>query len=215
MLFIFLILLRTNFVSASTDGALEKEAEALSVPRSLTSLGPDGHCEDRFFMRLTWPSDAIHFMPTYGDAESMRYFGAGTTLSLDVVCARITNNSLRSHKMIAGDFRPLLRWTIITYGGIAGSVCICRDPDEEKWELIYFINPEFRGRKLLRDACQFAMGFDLDGEGCFATAHPENISSQRILETLGFKADPLRQRVEKYGSVRNYYLFKSHDSLPS
>lgn len=49
------------------------------------------------------------------------------------------------------------------------------------------------------------------GGSFMATAHPENIGSRKVLEKLGFKMDPTRQRVPKFDSVRDYFLLDQEE----
>ncbi len=71
------------------------------------------------------------------------------------------------------------------------------------------MSPSFSGRGFTTKASQ--MVIEYVGGSFMATAHPENIGSRKVLEKLGFKMDPTRQRVPKFDSVRDYFLLDQEE----
>lgn len=158
-------------------------------------------CGSQCFLRPVFPADYTAFLPVFTDPGQMKYLGYGNPITMEKAREYTENGARENNKT-----KPLyFSWAIITHQGIAGRVIITNTTEDilEK-ELAYFICPAFAGRGLATDASSLAMD-SLEGP-FMATVHPENIGSRIVLTKLGYRADPSRMDVPKYGSVRDYYI---------
>lgn len=162
---------------------------------------------ENLFMRPLFPGDHVSLRPIYTDPEQMKYFGEGKTLSLIDIENRIIRQT-QTNNMISPPYYTL---AIITQGGVAGQFFVVfpnleSDPKDDKSEIGYCLSPSFGGRGLTTEAGHLVL--DSFCGPFFATVHPNNVASTRVLEKLGFKADLTCQNVPKFGSIRNYYVLE-------
>ncbi|WP_198022334.1 GNAT family N-acetyltransferase [Candidatus Odyssella acanthamoebae] len=158
-------------------------------------------------LRPLFPEDYKALCPIYTNAEVVKYFGPGIPLTIEEIKKQALARAQRNdcQKSLA------YHWAILAHGGIAGSVSIFHPHDqEERTEIFYCISPAFGGRGLATAASRLVIEFV--GGPFIATVHPKNKASMAILERkLGFKRDLNRQNVEKYGTVRDYFLLNEKE----
>lgn len=156
------------------------------------------------FLRPVFPDDYRSFISIYTDPVTMRYFGRGITISVPEIKERILNRAIANRINDAS-----YHWSLITHDGIAGIISVWYpDTEEPLDELAYCLAPRFSGRGLTTDGSRLVI--DFISKPFVATVHPDNIASVKVLEKLGFKKDPTRLGVPKYGSVRDYYVRTTH-----
>jgi len=155
----------------------------------------------QFFLRPLFPEDYAAFLPVFMDADQMKYLGYGKPITIERAKQYVQEQAVTSHSPNP----KMFSWSVVTHQGIAGRIFLTAPtPECPEKELGYFISPAFAGRGLTTEASRLAMSFM---EGPYvATVHPLNFGSVAVLKKLGFKADPNRLGVPKFGSVRDYYL---------
>ena len=171
------------------------------------SIYTDFLCHAHFWMRPIFPDDWLALQSCFFDPNNMKYFGPGTAWSVEQLQERIQRNALRN---IDPAFPGTNGWLIITHDGVAGCFwAVPSNPQNTLVELSYGIAARFAGRGLTTDAGHLVLKYKLEAPHfigtIFATAHPDNKGSQRVLAKLGLKPDPDRQGVPKFGCIRNYY----------
>lgn len=171
------------------------------------SICSDFLCHQNFWMRPTFPDDWSGLRHCFFDPDNMRYFGPGVAWSAEKLQGAMMRSAARN---IDPKFPRTSGWTLITHDGFAG--CFWAIPSNSantEIEISYCIAARFAGKNLTTSAGQLVLsprlGAPLFVGTIFATVHPDNEGSQRVLKKLGLEPDPARQGVSKFGSVRNYY----------
>jgi RimJ/RimL family protein N-acetyltransferase len=180
-----------------------------SSPHIDLRLSPytDFLCHENFGMRPIFPNDWVDLQHCFSDGYNLRYFARGVAWTNEALQNRLLNNAMRN---IDPKFPYTTGWTLITHNGFAG--CFWAVPSNLKGtqiEISYCIAARFSGKGLTTAAGQLVINALLEQQNfigtIFATAHPDNKGSVRVLQKLGLEPDPARQGVPKFGSIRNYY----------
>lgn len=168
-----------------------------------------------FWLRPVFAADYTAMVDCYKDPVSMKYWGSGITYNSEGTQERVLfyANCNLAFKNLKNDihYNETCAWSIITHDGIAGFVFAWK-MDVDEIEIAYIIRPRFAGKGLSTDAGQLIINTKccppIFSGTITATAHPDNIASQKVLAKLGLTPDPHKQRVfiPRYNSVRNYYL---------
>lgn len=168
------------------------------------SIYTDAFSSAAFFMRPVFPLDYRALKTCFGDEKNMRYVGSGSCIKGPALKKLIVCHAKRNL-----DQSYTSEWSIITHDGLAGSFWTKKNDLSTEVEICYALSPQFSRRGLATNAGKLVLQYryeypDFTGT-IFATVHPHNEFSRRVLEKLGLKPDPERQNVLKGGSVRNYY----------
>lgn len=141
---------------------------------------------DRLVLRATLDSDADDLFPLRSDPEVMRYIPRPLAVSVDDVTALIgrVRDGIAKHESIS--------WVITLKGsrkaiGMTGFVRMT--PDNFRAELGYLLSPELSGKGIMHEANHAVIqyGFDvMKLHSIEGVIDPDNISSQKVLERLGF-----------------------------
>lgn len=179
------------------------------------SIYPGFLCGKMVWMRPMFPDDHLKLENCFTDPKNMQYFASGAVWS----DKQITDNF---HKCA---FENLIEpntyaWSIFSHNGTTGCFWLSRNKiaeakkkkeSEETAEIGFCLRPNLSGRGYTTEAGQLVIdSLESEFKGLiFATVHPKNIGSQKVLEKLDLKPDPEKQNVilEKYKAPRNYYQF--------
>lgn len=157
------------------------------------------------WLRPLFPEDHPQFRPIYIDREVLKYYAFTSPISVEEIEKMTLRKAQKNNNCIGECYH----WAIITHGGVAGAVSIIHPHEnEEKTEIFYCLAPAYSGRGLITEASRLVI--DWVDAPMVATVHPENKASLAVLKKLGFNADPNRQNVPKYGSIRNYLTLVPH-----
>lgn len=177
------------------------------------------------FLRPIFPTDAPGLFPIYTNPDKMKYFGTGSVFTTEKIIeftATRARNALDFYVLpddIVAKNGVALHLAFFNHKGFSGVISVFNPCDMEckdDLEIAYC------GQGGTLEAAQIVLNSlnvpltkqDLSDDinpkkvGFIATVHPENMKSKQILEKLDFEPDPKRQNVEKFGSVRNYYIRK-------
>lgn len=200
---------------AQTEAQYQFQSQVQPPPYRLSLYGDYFACE-RLIVRPTFPWDFEHFQDCFADAEHVRYFRDGKTVPLHELM-KSWHNAARQN--IDGPKPETSGWTIITHGGVAGRFSAWRISEDAiekenigKVEIGYFTRPKFKGRNLSVEAGNLILNSalftpPLYRNDFFATVHPKNIASQKVVFKLGFMPDLNRLNVPnaKYNQPRDYW----------
>ena len=172
---------------------------------------------EKFFLRPTFPEDYKAFLPLYKDKVQMQYFGTGRTFTENEVKQLIAGNAAANKWPVLNSMRAEERffWTGINREGIGGRVCIVFKKGQSDKEIFGAIIPSQQGKGIAIEGSQAVIDYVYEkcGGSFFATVHPENERTVRVIESLGF--EKYRENVPQYGTVRDYYkwedIVKSND----
>lgn len=165
---------------------------------------------DKLFMIPLMPvhRDLLH-SALFSQPIMMQYFGTGRTFSLKEYSVL---NEKRSYSNL-NNYPTTFTWVAVTSDGIAGRFNIC--PSEERVELTICVVPSQSGRNLAVRASNLIVEHLGEETSFIATAHPSNIPSRKTLDKIQYSngkyvffPDPTRQKEEKYGQIRQFYLSK-------
>lgn len=168
---------------------------------------PTLHTE-RLVLREIVPADAPALLAVHGDAESMRWFGSDPLPDLAAADALV--------ETFAG-------WRRQPNPGTRWGIALAQDPGQllgscglwswnRAWRRCttgYELHPSVRGRGLMDEALRavLARGFGAMGlNRVEALVHPENATSRRVLQRLGFQAEGLMCEV-------GYWRGQYHDMI--
>lgn len=169
------------------------------------SLAPYGNTliGGQVFLRPVFPEDYVSFLPMYTSSKAMKYYKDGRVYSPEEIKEFAQRDAYWNKEV---NLKNNFTWSIITSQGIAGVVGLIRsNPDHIKGKgLFYCISPTFSGKNITTTASQLVL--ESTKGPFYATVHPKNLASHRVLEKLGFTRDFSRQGVPKFGSIRDYYV---------
>lgn len=162
----------------------------------------------RLVLREIVPADAPALLAVHGDAESMRWFGSDPLPDLAAAQALV--------ETFAGWRRqpnPGTRWGIALRGDADRLLGSCGLWSWNRaWRRCttgYELHPSVRGQGLMDEALRamLAWGFGPMGlNRVEALVHPENPSSRRVLQRLGFQSEGLMREV-------GYWRDQYHDMI--
>lgn len=185
----------------------------------------------KIWLRPTFPNDHLSLQDCFMDPDNMKYFQSGKVWSkekieatlktcafLNLVRPKVSSWSIISHDGMAGCFWAAPQKQIKTLSTLGNNdLDTKKDKEKDEIEIGYNLRPTFSGKGITTEAGEVVLNSMLPyfkGK-VFATAHPNNIASQRVLQKIGLEPDPCNQNVAmpEYDSVRNYYhLFIDDDS---
>lgn len=158
---------------------------------------------EKFFLRPIFPGDHVALRSIFTNSSVMKYFGTGRTFNYEEIQSRTME--LAKGNLLAQP--SMLTFGVFLYKGCVGRINIVFPKTRGGiYELSYCICPAEQGKGLATLASRSAMEYI--GGDFEATMHPANLGSKAVLTKLGFKPDPTRQNVEKFGAVRDYYIRK-------
>ncbi|MEY3182436.1 MAG: hypothetical protein RLZ35_421 [Pseudomonadota bacterium] len=187
----------------------DKQTPTVHSPYNDLRLSPytDYLCEEYLWMRPIFPDDWFSLRFCFSDPKNMQFFGKGIAWTTQEIQERIHRNAFNN---IMSTFPHTTAWIIVTHNGIAG--CFWAQPtdrDKHTIELSYCIGSHFSGKGLTTKAGQLVLNTYFQYPRfigtLFATVHPDNKGSEMVLRKLGLTPNLNRQRVPKFGSIRNYY----------
>lgn len=144
--------------------------------------------------------DSQALTKVYGDAENMKLFRTGETISKEEILNEIVFVEKEMHSI-----KPnIVAWTIITGDGVIGDLRIYDLRKEAKVRCC--IAMEWHNRGIARSLGEVKnspaiKGLDLP-RSLWTTTHPDNLASQHVLQHIGFKK---HGTIRRYGTVRNLY----------
>ena len=149
------------------------------------------------------------FLPLYENKEQMQYFGSGKTFTEYEVKNLIAGNAAANQWPV--ETRPVERffWTGISREGIGGRICIIFKKDQNEKEIFGCIIPLKQGKRIAAKVSKAVIDYVYEkcGGGFFATVHPDNTRSVKVIKKLGFIKGST-ENVQQYGSVRDYYKWE-------
>lgn len=165
------------------------------------------------WMRPMFPNDRFIMEDCFTDPSNMKYFGAGKVWSKTQIETSFYKNAYNNLNE-----PDISAWSIISHQGLTGCFFITRKKcensseikkKEETIEIGYCLRQSLSGKGYTTEAGQLitdSIAPDFNGL-FFATVHPKNKGSQRVLEKIGLTPDIKRQNVwiEKYNAPRNFY----------
>ena len=171
------------------------------IPRADLALTP---CRDFISSPLLilipiLPWHSVHLYDFFTNPDCMKFYGIGTTRSQNWVDERIITEAKKNKDTAKSQF-----YLIITQTGVAGRITATRDASGNPSELSYAVRPSFSGRGIATQAATLLINY-IDSP-FLATVHPDNTASISVLIKLGFARDNTRQKVEKFNSIRDYFI---------
>lgn len=174
---------------------------------------------NKVWMRPMFPNDHLTLEDCFTDPIHIQYFGTGAVWSKmqikEVFYSSAHKNLILNHTAV---------WSIISDRGLTGCFWLTKKKNEgqlesketkehkeceETAEIGYCSRPALSGRGYTTEAGHLVINsFPTEFNGLiFATVHPKNKGSQKVLEKLGLKPDPEKQNmfIEKYKASRNFY----------
>lgn len=144
---------------------------------------------------------ALHAI--YGDEDSARYLAQPATASIDETRALLSGWTkgweANSWAITDGQSDKAIG-RVATYGG-----------DMSVWEIGIQLHPAARGRGLARQATAEALDITFERDGArriFADIDPDNATSIRLFESLGFKLEGhMRESYETHIGVRDALIY--------
>ena len=153
----------------------------------------------RLLLREITPEDALALFEIHGDPAAMRYFGS---LQKDLDGMRAVIQRFAQWRSLPA---PGTRWGIALQAGgpLIGSCGLFSwNRESRRCALGYELHPTHQGQGLMQEALSavLAWGFaQMDGlHRIEAQIHPDNLSSTRLIQRMGFRADGLQRDVIWY-----------------
>ena len=140
-------------------------------------------------LRPVRPADDADLLAVFADEAHLRYWSHGPLADLAAASA------YRERIEAGVRDRTAFRWAITAPPDdrLLGTVTLWKwDHDNRHAEVGFILRPDAAGRGLATDAVRTAIRFGIDAMGLHrveADIDPENVSSARLLERLGFERE--------------------------
>lgn len=163
------------------------------------------HCfeTERLVVRHLQASDLDGLAALCGDADAMRYMDDGSTLTRDQ-CAGWIDICQKKYAQRGYGTSGIFHKEDDAFVGFCGVV---RTPDAEYDEIIYALGQPYWGQgyatEVARAMLTYVFGIS-ELDQIYATIHPKNLASQKIMAKLGF--DFVEDRREDDGSITKVYV---------
>jgi len=164
----------------------------------------------RLIVRRPQQGDEEMFLSIYGDPQNTRLYADGQPWTRDTATRFLANYPYDDPRLLIEAGLALLKPDLVCvgYGGVGYFAGPCHTPD-----LFFILAPAFHGHGLATELAQGAIAAAWEVPGIdviYATVHPDNAPSRRILEKCGLqfvralpKKDRLLYRLQRFPSGVN------------